>query len=139
MPQPCAARSNTPATCSIGHPGVWCSRWGIQLMTAALGGKGLPQSNGREFGVARNITLNESAASIDDRGKPVAFPTRLCSHEDEVGALPACGRLLASNTVSRVQAAEYGRRRQLLRACSITPSSSSRFSPRCSLPASPAR
>lgn len=85
---------------------VFGSCWGIQLMTAALGGKVRLNPNGREFGVARNITLNESGREhLMYRGKPEAFDA-LCSHEDEVEALPACGRLLASNTVSRVQAAE---------------------------------
>ncbi len=85
---------------------VFGSCWGIQLMTAALGGKVRLNPNGREFGVARNITLNEAGRDhAMYRGKPDAFDA-LCSHEDEVEALPACGRLLASNAMSRVQAAE---------------------------------
>lgn len=85
---------------------VFGACWGLQLMSAALGGKVRLNPNGREFGVARNITLNEAGREhAMYRGKPDAFDA-LCSHEDEVEALPACGRLLASNAMSRVQAAE---------------------------------
>jgi GMP synthase (glutamine-hydrolysing) len=82
------------------------SCWGLQLMTAALGGKVRLNPNGREIGIARNITLNESGREHTMfLGKPHAFDA-LCTHEDEVEALPSCGRLLAGNAVSRVQAAE---------------------------------
>jgi GMP synthase (glutamine-hydrolysing) len=88
-----------------GIPTFGCC-WGLQLMTAALGGKVRLNPNGREIGVARTIVLNEAGREhAMYRAKGEAFDA-LCSHEDEVEALPACGRLLASNAVSRVQAAE---------------------------------
>jgi GMP synthase (glutamine-hydrolysing) len=81
------------------------SCWGLQLMTAALGGKVRLNPNGREFGIARNIILNETGrAHALYSGKSVAFDA-LCSHEDEIEVLPQCGVVLASNSVSRVQAA----------------------------------
>jgi GMP synthase (glutamine-hydrolysing) len=81
------------------------SCWGLQLMTAALGGKVRLNPKGREFGIARNIALNDAGrAHALYAGKNIAFDA-LCSHEDEVEALPPCGVVLASNSVSRVQAA----------------------------------
>jgi GMP synthase (glutamine-hydrolysing) len=81
------------------------SCWGLQLMTAALGGKVRLNPNGREFGIARNIALNDAGRTHAMYvGKGIAFDA-LCSHEDEVEALPSCGVVLASNAVSRVQAA----------------------------------
>jgi GMP synthase (glutamine-hydrolysing) len=82
------------------------SCWGLQLMTAALGGTVRLNPNGREIGIARNITLNEAGRDhAMFHGKAHAFDA-LCTHEDEVKSLPACGRVLAGNAVSRVQAAE---------------------------------
>lgn len=81
------------------------SCWGLQLMTAALGGVVHLNPRGRELGIARNICLNEAGrAHALFRDKPTAFDA-ICSHEDEVDSLPACGRVLASNRISRVQAA----------------------------------
>lgn len=80
------------------------SCWGLQLMTAALGGTVRLNPNGREIGVARRIAPTEAGrchALFD--GKPGPFDA-LCSHEDEVETLPAGAELLASNAVSRVQA-----------------------------------
>lgn len=80
------------------------SCWGVQLMTAALGGTVRLNPNGREIGVARRICptdVGRAHAMYD--GKPGAFDA-LCSHEDEVETLPAGAELLASNAVSRVQA-----------------------------------
>jgi GMP synthase (glutamine-hydrolysing) len=91
----------------IFHAGVptFGSCWGLQLMTAALGGSVRLNPKGREFGIARNITLNEAGrAHVLYEGKATAFDA-LCSHQDEVDALPACGTVLASNAISRVQAA----------------------------------
>jgi GMP synthase (glutamine-hydrolysing) len=80
------------------------SCWGLQLMTAALGGTVHLNPNGREIGVARRIAPTEAGrrhALFD--GKPDPFDA-LCSHEDEVERLPAGAELLASNAISRVQA-----------------------------------
>lgn len=80
------------------------SCWGVQLMTAALGGTVRLNPNGREIGVARRICPTDAgrAHAMYD-GKQGAFDA-LCSHEDEVETLPSGAELLASNAVSRVQA-----------------------------------
>ncbi len=80
------------------------SCWGLQLMTAALGGTVHLNPNGREIGVARRIAPTESGrrhALFEGKSGPF---DALCSHEDEVETLPAGAELLASNAVSRVQA-----------------------------------
>jgi GMP synthase (glutamine-hydrolysing) len=103
-----AVRRQIELAREIFHAGVptFGSCWGLQLMTAALGGQVRLNPRGREIGIARMITLNEAGREHSMyRGKGPAFDA-LCSHEDEVEALPACGVLLASNAVSRVQAAE---------------------------------
>ncbi len=81
------------------------SCWGLQVMTAALGGRVRLNPHGREIGVARNIFLTEAGrqhAMFKD--KAPAFDA-VCVHEDEIAELPACGTVLASNAMSRVQAA----------------------------------
>jgi GMP synthase (glutamine-hydrolysing) len=81
------------------------SCWGLQLMTAALGGTVHLNPRGREIGVARRISATHAGRlHALYRGKAGAFDA-LCSHEDEVEALPAGAEILASNAVSRVQAA----------------------------------
>lgn len=80
------------------------SCWGLQLMTAALGGTVHLNPDGREIGVARRICPTEAGrCHALYEGKQAAFDA-LCSHEDEVETLPAGAELLASNAVSRVQA-----------------------------------
>jgi GMP synthase (glutamine-hydrolysing) len=81
------------------------SCWGLQVMTVALGGTVHLNPNGREIGVARRIFPTDAGrdhAMFKD--KVPAFDA-LCTHEDEVATLPACATVLASNVVSRVQAA----------------------------------
>lgn len=81
------------------------SCWGLQVMTAALGGTVHLNPRGREIGVARRIYLTSDGRSHAMlAGRHPAFDA-LCSHEDEIAALPANGTCLASNAVSRVQAA----------------------------------
>ena len=81
------------------------SCWGLQVMTAALGGQVQLNRQGREIGVARGIYLTAAGRSHDMfRDKAAAFDA-VCVHEDEVAELPACGTVLASNATSRVQAA----------------------------------
>jgi GMP synthase (glutamine-hydrolysing) len=90
---------------SIWNAGVpaFGSCWGVQLMTAALGGTVRLNPNGREIGVARRICPTEAGrAHAMYEGKQSAFDA-LCSHEDEVETLPSGAELLASNAVSRVQ------------------------------------
>ena len=85
------------------------SCWGLQLMAAALGGTVRLNPKGREIGIARTIILNEAGrghAMYAD--KPHAFDA-FCSHQDEVSSLPDGGVVLASNTVSDIQAAEIAR------------------------------
>lgn len=80
------------------------SCWGLQLMTAALGGTVHLNPDGREIGVARRIVPTEAGRGHAlFAGKTGPFDA-LCSHEDEVETLPAGAVLLASNAVSRVQA-----------------------------------
>jgi GMP synthase (glutamine-hydrolysing) len=80
------------------------SCWGLQLMTAALGGTVRLNPDGREIGVARRICPTEAGRHHAlYEGKQAAFDA-LCSHEDEVATLPPGAELLASNAVSRVQA-----------------------------------
>lgn len=91
---------------AIWHAGIpaFGSCWGLQLMTAALGGTVHLNPNGREIGLARRIAPTEAGrrhALFD--GKTGPFDA-LCSHEDEVETLPAGAELLASNAVSRIQA-----------------------------------
>jgi GMP synthase (glutamine-hydrolysing) len=82
------------------------SCWGLQLMTAALGGVVRLNPQGREIGIARNITLNERGRGhFLFAGKAMAFDA-LCSHEDEIATLPEGAAVLASNTVSAIQAIE---------------------------------
>jgi GMP synthase (glutamine-hydrolysing) len=93
---------------AIFHAGIPCfgSCWGLQLMTAALGGSVRLNPKGREFGIARNIGLTDDGRAHPlYAGKATAFDA-LCSHEDEIDTLPSGSIVLASNAVSRVQAAE---------------------------------
>ncbi len=81
------------------------SCWGLQLMTAALGGTVRLNPRGLEIGVARQIRPTEAGrghALLS--GKERTFDA-LCSHEDEVATLPSGATVLASNEVSTVQAA----------------------------------
>ncbi len=112
---PLTAYSGEPrVTCQIElareifHAGIPCfgSCWGLQIMTAALGGTVRLNPKGREFGVARAITLTEAGRGHElYAGKSASFDA-LCTHEDEVETLPSGGTVLAGNAVSRVQAAE---------------------------------
>jgi GMP synthase (glutamine-hydrolysing) len=93
------------------HTGVpiYGSCWGLQLMTAALGGVVRLNPEGRELGVARNIAPTEAGAGhFLFAGRPKAFDA-LCSHQDDVATLPSDAIALASNGMSDVQAAEIRR------------------------------
>ena len=82
------------------------SCWGLQVAAVAAGGTVHKNPRGREMGFARKITPNaEGAAHPLLRGRPAAFDAP-CSHLDEVAVLPPDSTLLASNGMSRVQAAE---------------------------------
>jgi GMP synthase (glutamine-hydrolysing) len=87
--------------------GVPCfgSCWGMQVMAVALGGRVHLNPNGYEVGIARQIRLNgDGRAHGMFAGKPDVFDA-VCTHQDEVCALPPGATLLASNDVSLVQAA----------------------------------
>ena len=80
------------------------SCWAAQLSVAAAGGRCDVNPKGREFGVARRITLSEvGRAHPLFRDKPVQFDA-WTSHADHVVALCDGAELLASNAWSRVQA-----------------------------------
>ena len=88
----------------VGIP-AFGSCWGLQLMTAALGGSVRLNPRGREVGIARRIYLTAAGSTHPMyEGKSMTFDA-LCVHEDEVASLPDCGTLLASNDKSIVQGA----------------------------------
>jgi len=85
------------------------SCWGMQLMTAALGGTVRRNPQGREIGIARNIALTTRGRDhLLFKGKADAFDA-LCSHQDEVATLPQGARVLAGNGTSAIQATEIDR------------------------------
>ena len=85
------------------------SCYGLQLMSAALGGTVRLNPKCREIGIARTIILNDAGRVHPMyHNKPHAFDA-LCSHQDEVTILPDGGTVLASNAVSDIQAAEITR------------------------------
>ncbi|HEY8564617.1 MAG TPA: type 1 glutamine amidotransferase [Beijerinckiaceae bacterium] len=79
---------------------------GLQLATVAAGGRVRPGARGREAGFARRITPTVAGASHPLlRGRPASFDAPAV-HTDEVEHLPDDSRLLASNRLTPVQAAE---------------------------------
>jgi GMP synthase (glutamine-hydrolysing) len=86
------------------------SCWAAQLAVVAAGGRCAPSPRGREFGIARGITLTEAGRNHPlFAGKPETFGA-FTSHEDEIVALAARAAHLAGNAWSRVQAVDvaYG-------------------------------
>jgi GMP synthase (glutamine-hydrolysing) len=80
------------------------SCWAAQLAVVAAGGRCAASPRGREFGVARRITLSEAGRAHPlYEGKPRAFDA-FTSHADEVVDLSGGAELLASNDWCRVQA-----------------------------------
>lgn len=79
---------------------------GLQLATVAAGGSVRPGARGREAGFARRITPTSAGASHPLlRGRPASYDAPAV-HTDEVERLPDGGLLLATNRLTRVQAAE---------------------------------
>jgi GMP synthase (glutamine-hydrolysing) len=79
---------------------------GLQVAVVAAGGRVRSMQDRREAGFARRIArqaAGEGHLLLD--GRPPAFDAPAV-HTDEVEALPPGGALLASNSVTRVQAAE---------------------------------
>jgi GMP synthase (glutamine-hydrolysing) len=82
---------------------------GLQVAVTAAGGKVRPMGDRREAGFARRIFRR--AAGTDHpllEGRPPAFDAPAI-HTDEVAELPNGATLLASNSVTNVQAAEIRR------------------------------
>ena len=80
------------------------SCWAAQVAAAAAGGACGPHPRGREFGVARDITLSPAGRAHPlFADKPAVFDA-FTSHTDHVTALPQGATLLASNAWSDVQA-----------------------------------
>ncbi len=82
------------------------SCWGVQMAAVAAGGEVRRNPNGREWCLARDITLTEDGRShpLYD-GKPFRFDGFIM-HLDEVTRLPDGGTLLATNGHTNVQALE---------------------------------
>lgn len=82
------------------------SCWALQIATLAAGGEVRKNPNGREFGLARKITLtNAGHEHAIFRGRALSFDG-FSSHFDEVARLPEGSLHLAGNAHTRVQAAE---------------------------------
>ncbi len=87
------------------------SCWAAQLSVTAAGGRCAASPKGREFGVARHVTLSvEGRAHPLYRGKPSRF-SAFTSHADEVVELSDGAQPLASNAWSAVQAVAVERGR----------------------------
>jgi GMP synthase (glutamine-hydrolysing) len=79
---------------------------GLQVATVAAGGTVRPSRKGREAGFARRITLTDAGRDHPLlAGRPASFDAP-AFHSDEVETLPERATLLASNTVTQVQAVE---------------------------------
>ena len=80
------------------------SCWGVQMAAVAAGGEVAKNPRGREWGIARDITLTpEGRRSRLLAGKPDRFDGFIM-HLDEVTRLPAGASLLAGNAHTQVQA-----------------------------------
>ena len=80
------------------------SCWGVQMAALAAGGEVKKNPRGREWSIARNITLTEAGqAHPMYTGKPHKF-NGFIMHLDEVTRIPAGGVLLAGNSHTPVQA-----------------------------------
>ena len=83
----------------------WGSCWGLQLASLVAGGEVAANPKGREWGIARGITLTEAAAAAPMHvGKPAKFDAFIM-HLDEVVRLPDGTPLLATNEHTHIQAA----------------------------------
>ena len=82
------------------------SCWGVQMAAVAAGGEVAKNPQGREWGLARKISLTEEGRrSKLLAGKPDRYDG-FTMHLDEVTRLPAGATLLATNEHTRVQALE---------------------------------
>jgi GMP synthase (glutamine-hydrolysing) len=83
---------------------VWGSCWGLQLAVVALGGSVRRNPRGRELAIARAITVTATGRSHPLLASRAPVFDALCSHLDEVEALPPNAEILAANEISAVQA-----------------------------------
>src|SRR5712671_1031371 len=82
------------------------SCWGLQVMTVAAGGVVRPNPKGREIGIGRRIALTQAGVGHPMyAGKAAPFDA-ITVHLDEVETLAPGTTVLATNSVSGVQAAE---------------------------------
>ena len=85
---------------------MYGSCWGVQMAAVAAGGEVARNPKGREWGLARGITLTEAGRDCPlMAGKPARFDGFIM-HLDEVTRLPEGAVLLAGNDHTRVQALE---------------------------------
>ncbi len=97
------------------------SCWAVHIAVTAAGGRCAANPRGREFGIARNIALNDAGrAHRMFAGKPTGFDA-LTSHEDEVVELGPDATVLASNDFSAVQAVHVAHRRGVFWAVQYHP------------------
>ncbi len=83
------------------------SCWGLQVITVATGGSVRKNPKGREIGFGRRIGLTAAGRGHPMyEGKDEVF-NAITVHLDEVGTLSPGMRVLASNAMSAVQAAEF--------------------------------
>ena len=88
-----------------GRP-MYGSCWGVQMAAVAAGGEVQKNPKGREWGIARDIRLTETGKnSLLHADKPERFDGFIM-HLDEVTRIPSCGKLLATNEHTHVQALE---------------------------------
>ncbi len=80
------------------------SCWGVQMAAMAAGGEVKKNPNGREWSIARDITLTEDGRNHPMyTGKQSKFDGFIM-HLDEVTRIPEGGKLLATNEHTYVQA-----------------------------------
>lgn len=104
-PTPCVSRQIdfVRAALAAGVP-VWGSCWGLQLAAVSLGGSVRRNPRGRELPISRAITVTDAGRDHPLLvSRPAVFDA-LCSHLDEIEALPPNAQVLAANEVSAVQA-----------------------------------
>ncbi|MBN4046457.1 type 1 glutamine amidotransferase [bacterium AH-315-P15] len=83
---------------------IFGSCWGLQIVTRALGGRVRKNPKGREIGIATDICLN-----AEGRAHPMFEDKAFCFdgfavHTDEIEDPAPGSRILASNTMSAIQA-----------------------------------
>ena len=82
------------------------SCWGIQMAAVAAGGKVAKNPRGREWGIAKAITISDAGKkSCLLQGKPDKFDGFIM-HLDEVVKLPENTKILAGNEHTAIQAME---------------------------------